>query len=185
MAVRRKKIVSNPKFSDVENIWSKLKIAYIAYIESVQRQALEEVQGTLLDRYLAAMSDFLSGNIDRVRLLKVKLRSPDAKIAVVVLDHLSGSELSELFDELVFLAASTHWAVQRARAAILRLPWEWVLARIEANAEPLLASGTYDEYRRLLELYALLDPMLTQRLAERAIQHPDLDVQEAGHDFLK
>ena len=177
--------MSNLKSSDVEDVWSKLKIAYIAYIESVQRQALERVQGTLLDRYLAAVRDFLSEDIDRVGLLKVKLRSSDAKIAVVVLDHIGGSELSELFGELVFLAASTHWAVQRARAAILRLPREWVLARIEVIAEPLLASGTYDEYRRLLELYALLDPMLTQRLAERAIQHPDLDVQEAGYDFLK
>lgn len=61
---------------------------------------------------------------------------------------------------------------------------EWVLFNIEQTAEPLLAEGTYDEYRRLLELYLELDPKLTLKLAQRAKKHGDNDVREAGIDFI-
>ena len=55
---------------------------------------------------------------------------------------------------------------------------------MEALAEPLLADGTDDEYRRFLELYSELDNDLARKLAQRAAQHIDLHVREAGEDFL-
>jgi hypothetical protein len=45
-------------------------------------------------------------------------------------------------------------------------------------------NGTYDEYRRFLELYIEIDTELTKKLAMRAIQSPDFDIREAGEDFL-
>lgn len=130
-------------------------------------------------------TEFLTGNIDRVALIRYALRSGHGKhTAIYALQSLRQTELQELFVELVTYASSAHGAIGAIREAILSLPRDWVLDRLEAVAEPLLVGGTYDEYRRLLELYQLLDPVLTQNLAMRAVQHPDPDIQEAGMDFL-
>lgn len=131
-----------------------------------------------------ASREFLSGSFDRVIVIRNALGGHDKHTAIYVLRSLKPSELQELFDILVFHASYSHGAIGSIRDAILSLPRDWVLARIEEVAEPLLTNGTYDEYRRLLELYTLLDPMLTQRLAERAVQNPDPDIREAGEDFL-
>ena len=50
----------------------------------------------------------------------------------------------ELFPEWVFLASWAHGAIQVPRDMILSLPRDWVLARIEQEAEPFLRDGTYD-----------------------------------------
>jgi hypothetical protein len=84
----------------------------------------------------------------------------------------------------VFLASFSHGSIQAVRKLILSLPRDWVLSRIEEVAEPILRSGDYDEYRRLLELYFELDRELASRLAARARAQEDEDVREAGEDFL-
>lgn len=176
--------MSDPKANDIEDIWFRLKGAYMAYLQSVHNHELDEIQETRMNAFLVTLREFLVEDIDRVKLLKLKLRGEDTKIAVMMLEYLNARELENLFSELIFLVASAHWAVQRVRTAILSLPREWVLSRIEEVAEPLLVTGTYDEYRRLLELYVLLDPALTRKLAERAAKRSDPDIREAGEDFL-
>ena len=104
--------------------------------------------------------------------------------ALYVLPYVKAPELMQLFSELVFLASFGHGAIGTVRQAILSLPREWVLARMEQEAEPLLRDGTYDEYRRFLELYELMDMELTLKLARRAAAHADDDIREAGEDFL-
>jgi hypothetical protein len=131
-----------------------------------------------------ATTEFLTGNVDRVAVLRVALRGYDKNTAIYMLKSLRQSELQEIFTDLVFHASYAHGAIEAVRDAILSLPRNWVVSRIEEVAEPLIADGTYDEYRRLLELYTLLDPELTQRLAEQAVRHADPDIQEAGNDFL-
>lgn len=131
-----------------------------------------------------ASREFLTGTFDRVAVIRKALGDHDKHTAIYVLRSLKRSELQDLFDVLIFHASYSHGALGSIRDAILSLPRDWVLARIEEVAEPLLANGTYDEFRRLLELYALLDPVLTRRLAERAAQDPDPDIREAGGDFL-
>lgn len=148
-----------------ENLWSRLKASYIAF-----RQAMQE---------------FSAPNIDRVGLLRIGLRGSDRHVALALLPYLTVEELKQLFEELIFLASFSHGAIQFVRDQILRLPREWVMERIETVADSLLAEGTYEEFRRLLELYDTLDPELTQSLALRAIQHSDPDIREAGKDFLK
>ncbi|WP_254174517.1 hypothetical protein [Planktothrix pseudagardhii] len=56
---------------------------------------------------------------------------------------------------------------------------------IENAAEEVLADGTDEEYRRLLELYINIDDHLTERLVKRALSHEDEDIREAGEDFQK
>lgn len=128
---------------------------------------------------------FLRGDVNRVLLMKQALYSQDNATAFYFLPYLKQEELMELFDVLIPLASTGHGNVGRVREAILSLPHEWVIKNIEQLAEPLLAEGTYDEYRRFLELYCELDKGLALKLARRAAQHLDYDIKEAGEDYLE
>lgn len=128
---------------------------------------------------------------DRVALIRRALTKPGSEraAAVRVLPYLSMSERQELFPDLVWLASWGHGQIQAARDAIGQLPKDWVLSRIEGVTDRVLASATeqyqYEEYRRLLELFAQLgDRQLLRRLAERACAHHDEDVREAGEEAL-
>jgi len=134
--------------------------------------------------HIEAISRFLTNDIDRVSILKKALHSSDRNIAIQTIHFLKPDELKLLFEELVFFASFSHGAVGAIRELIKTLPKEWVISHIERLAEPLLVNGTYDEYRRFLELYIEIDTELTKKLATRAIQSADFDIREAGEDFL-
>jgi hypothetical protein len=134
--------------------------------------------------YHQALRDFLADGVDRVNVLRPVLRGPERSSALAVAHFLKTPERMELFPEWVFLASFSHGSVQVPRDIIASLPRDWVLSHIEQEAEPLLRQGSYDEYRRLLELFELLDRDLTLRLARRAAAHSDPDIREAGEDFL-
>jgi hypothetical protein len=148
-----------------QDVWNRMVTSYKAYLEATR--------------------NFLSNDLDRVSLLKKALRGPESLTAIHLLKFLKREELQQLFEELVFLASFSHGAVGVIREMIKSLPNEWVITHIEEVAEPLLVNGTYDEYRRLLELYVEIDTELTKHLAQRAIQSTDLDIREAGEDFLR
>lgn len=135
--------------------------------------------------YHLAVGDFLSAGNGKVETLRQALRGPGRLDALGLALRLSAEERLELFPEWVLLASWAHGSIQRAREVILSLPRDWVLAHIEQEAEQYLREGTYDEYRRFLELYVLLDGELTAKLAKRAAASQDLDVREAGEDFLE
>lgn len=134
-----------------------------------------------------AFREFLADGVDRIPLLRQALRAGgiEKMTALDVVPYLTISERLQLYGDLVFLASFAHGTIQAVRHLILSLPREWVLQTLEQQAEPLLRDGTYDEYRRFLELYELLDRELTLRLARRAAAHADPDIREAGEDFLE
>lgn len=135
--------------------------------------------------FFAARAAFMSGAADRISVLRSALLSvAERGAALRLLKALPVTERQALFEELISLASVGHGDVHLVRAAICSIPVDWTLSRVEAAAEPLLRNGTYEEYRRLLELYIELDPALTRRLAERATRHADADIREAGEDFL-
>jgi len=136
--------------------------------------------------FALAFQQFLSEEGDRVGLLKQALYTGGVEraTALSVIPHLPLAERMQLFPDLVFFASSAHGSIQAFRDIILALPHDWLLAHIEREAEPLLREGTYDEYRRFLELYHQLDRDLTLKLARRATAQADEDIQEAGADFL-
>jgi hypothetical protein len=138
------------------------------------------------NRMFVARRDFLVNTTDRVGVLRAALDDPGQRgTALRLLPHLREDEVRQLFDPLVRLCSVGHGDIVACRAAIRALPRDWVVDRIEASAEPVLAAGDDEEYRRLLELYDDLDPGLTQRLAVRAAAHDDPHVREAGRDFLE
>jgi len=115
--------------------------------------------------FTQALTEFFSEGVDRVALVRGALRSEDIFTALHVAAHyMKSSELMQLFDQLVLLASTGHGAVDAVRKIILSLPRDWVLAHIEEAVEPLLRDGTYDEYRRFLELYEQLDQNLALNL---------------------
>jgi hypothetical protein len=71
----------------------------------------------------------------------------------------------------------------RGRAQVLSAPRAWVLAQIGRVAEDAIDWGDFWDYRRLLELYTLLDPSLLPRTIERGLTSVDPDVREAAEDF--
>lgn len=134
-----------------------------------------------LDR---ARQMFWAEETNRVGLIRHALSIVDTRTVFSIAPAMKPSELIELFDVWVEWAAYGHRFVGVVRDIIKSLPGEWVLSNIETYAEPLLRDGTYEEYRRLLELYIELDPALTRRLAQRASMSADEDIREAGEDFL-
>ncbi len=146
-----------------------------------------------IESYIAqatASREFLAEGVDRVALVReaLKSRSSNQQAAAIYIAHwMKPAELQELFSEWLALSRS-HGYAGVMREIIKSLPRDWVLAHIEAVAEPFLSSDDpyiWDDYRRLLELYNELDRELTLRLAHRAVAHADPDVREAGEDFLE
>ena len=131
-----------------------------------------------------ALQSFFSEGVDRVALIQQALKRGDIATAMYVAPHLSGSEQVQLFSDWLEWATCPHGYLGTVREIIRSLPRTWVVANIETMAEPMLQHGTYDEYRRLLELYIELDRDLTLRLARRAAENADNDIREAGEDFL-
>lgn len=130
---------------------------------------------------------FSPPEIDRVASIRRGLRAGglERATAMQVFSYLRPDEQLQLFPDLIFLASSAHGSIGVVRDAILTLHREYLQANLEQAAEPYLNAGTYDEYRRFLELYSLIDRDATHRLAERAAAHSDPDIREAGDDFLE
>jgi transcription termination factor NusB len=132
-----------------------------------------------------ALSEFLSSDLDRVKAIQAAIRNGEIAPALYVAQFMSESEKKCLFPQWVDLVSQAHRNIEAARKIIHSLPREWVLDNVESVAESILQDGTEDEYRRMLEMYRELDGDLTQRLARKATEHPDRDIQEAGFDFLE
>lgn len=131
-----------------------------------------------------ALKDFFTEGVDRVSLMRDAFRQGDIATALYVAPHMATNELLLLFNELVYISTSPGFAAA-ARNIILSLPKEWVVSNIEKATEPILQQeATENEFRRILELYSQLDYQLAYKLAQKAINHPDEDIKEAGEDFL-
>ena len=106
-------------------------------------------------------------------------------LVLFVLQYLPQEELKKVLPFLLEHARSVHGHLHKVREIILTIPKEWLVDHIEAAADPLLESATYDDYRRFLELYFAIDLNLTERLARRAKDSADPDIKEAGEDFME
>lgn len=135
--------------------------------------------------YSLAVRKFWANDVDRVTLIRYALEHGDTATAFHIAQFLSVPELQGLFGEWVEWAMQSHGYQEAVHALIQKLPRDWILANIATYAEPLLREGTYDEYRRLLELYAYLGEVdLERRLALRALKSSDPDINAAGQDTL-
>ena len=141
--------------------------------------------------YISARMDFFKHCSNKVEMVRAGLHGRGHHgltisrwTALEVAAILPIPERQQLLSDLIDLGMS-HGYAGRCREIILSLPQDWLLAHLEEAAEPFLKDDTYDHHRRLLELYSEVDRDLTLRLAQRACQHPDPDVREAGEDFME
>jgi len=141
--------------------------------------------GTKPSDYEPLVEKLLKDDIDRVEIFRKALVGSDNVPAIYFANLLPISELIQLFPELVLRAVGSEGIVERVRNLILSLPRAWVVENIGQFTEPLLKNGTYVEYRRILELYYMLDSALTLSLAYEAVRNSDPDIKEAGEDFLE
>jgi hypothetical protein len=74
--------------------------------------------------------------------------------------------------------------IDLGRRALLSLPHDWLLARIEGVASSTLDLEDEWEYRRALELYWLIDEPLARRCAARGLASQNAEVREAARDLL-
>ena len=133
--------------------------------------------------YLETRNNFLNSP-SKVELIKKALQNPSERAtALKVINYLATEERQSLFDELINLVSVGHSDITLVRNTVLSFDKKWLLDHIETQAESVLENGADEEYRRLLELYIQLDDGLTQRLVAKALQHPDIDIQEVGEDF--
>ena len=131
-----------------------------------------------------ALRELVSKSSDSSEIIRRALLGGERATALYVLKSMSVDEIRNCAKELVFLSSFSHGAVEFVRTILLRLPREYLIGVIPSIAEPILSSGTDDEYRRILELYEKIDGALTEQLARRAAANADPDIQEAGIDFL-
>ena len=133
--------------------------------------------------YLSTRQNFLNSP-SKVELIRKALQNPSQRSpALKIINYLTQDERQSLFNELIKLASVGHSDIKLVRDVIVSFDKTWVLENIENQAESVLESGTDEEYRRLLELYIQVDDKLAQRLTTKALQHPDIDIQEVGEDF--
>jgi hypothetical protein len=87
--------------------------------------------------------------------------------------------------EAVVLACQASYVprILRGRAGVLSAPRTWILAHVEQIAEDAIDWDDEWDYRRLLELYALLDPRLLPRAIEKGLTSHNPEVAEAAEEF--
>jgi hypothetical protein len=166
LGVRGEDVVSaEPQLRTDVREWERLVTSYRSFIEA--RQAV------------------LATGASLVPLLESALSSPTERtLALDIIAFLPLEERKQLLGPLVSLASFGHGQTSTAREAILSMPHEWLKKHIDALAEPILARGDEEEYRRLLELYIELDRSLALRLARRASASDDDEVADVGKEFL-
>ncbi len=106
-----------------------------------------------------------------------------AVLRVLLCGCIPEPEIRLLFADLIDLASSSHADIHLVDEVILSLDRAWVIANIEAAAEPALRNEEEFAYRRYLELYTQLDRWLTAGLVARALASAEPGIREAGAEF--
>jgi hypothetical protein len=73
--------------------------------------------------------------------------------------------------------------IRLGRESILSLPRDWVVERINDIAHQTLNLNDEWEFRRLLEIYELLDKNLFVSMCQFGKQCENLEIREAANDF--
>src|SRR5919108_363940 len=137
------------------------------------------------ERYHAAHWKFNRYCGDRVEVFRNALKGVRGRAtALRLLLNAREDERRSLLPTLIDLASVGTADIGLVRDVIKSLDRTWVLQHIGRYSDPVLASGGYEEYRRLAELFRELDsPALLSELVKKALGSSDPDVREVGEDF--
>lgn len=122
---------------------------------------------------------------ERVEALKANYGRNRRLVVMLLKEFVSVEDLKELLPFLLSNASSVHQYLFAFRQIILRIPREWLSARIEEAARPILDEGDDEDYRRILELCVEVEPAVARRIASRAVKSPDAEVRAVGAEFIE
>src|SRR5262245_33850774 len=98
---------------------------------------------------------------DLSRLIRAALRIPSQRgPALRLLEILPEDKIREQLVSLVDLASVGHSDVPLCRSVILRIERDWLVKNIDAHVLEILRNGGEEEFRRIAELYKLLNTEL-------------------------
>jgi hypothetical protein len=106
------------------------------------------------------------------------------RYALEITSQLQPELRKEFLPDLMELASFSGVDMSRAREVILSLPKPWLVASLSSVAAPILQRGSDEEYRRIIELYLLIEPGIARDLARAATAHQSEEVRAVGRDFL-
>jgi hypothetical protein len=149
--------------SDID-VWQRYCAAENAFIELRMRLAKDVADLTGLIR------GALHRVIDRGNALRL--------LAILPVD----ASLPHL-DRLVLLSSVAHGDIEPSRLLLGRLHARGYRDRIARAADDVLANGGVEEFRRIAELYAQIDPVLLRAHLDRCALSPDPEIQEISADF--
>ena len=73
--------------------------------------------------------------------------------------------------------------IQIGRHGLALIPRNWIIENIEVIADYILDLDDEWEFRRLLEVYEILDQKLYQRFIQHGQNHPKSEIREAANDY--
>ena len=136
--------------------------------------------------YAARGNLFTSCRNELVDLTRSALEIPQQRVtALGVIQLLTVEERQLLLPDLLSIACFNHGQTEFARELVLALPHQWLINNIEEAAEPLLRNNDYEEYQGLFDIYIELDLKLAKKLAQRAANHSDVDIQDSANRFFQ
>lgn len=123
-----------------------------------------------------------ASNLDGI--LGAALSSPTERgPALRVLDILPEQQIRGHLARLARLASVGHSDIALVRSVIAKIDRHWLTQNIEYHVTPNLQTGSEDEFRRIAELYKLLDHALLKTHLARCAAHASEEVREIASDF--
>jgi hypothetical protein len=147
---------------------------------------LEAERWRLVKEISEARRLFIDATPNRGAVIRAALDRGERWTALLTIESLPEPERRQFLPDLVHFASIDIRDLVRARNIILSLDRDW----LTKNVEPLIwselgPSATDEQFRRLAELAAEVDPGLLSRIAQRALASEDLDIHEVGEDFTR
>jgi hypothetical protein len=103
--------------------------------------------------------------------------------ALRILEILPEERSRQHLQQLVDLASIGHSDIELCRSVILRIDREWLVENIDSHVSRILDESGEEEFRRIAELYKLLDSRLLKIHLERCANHMDAEIKEIASDF--
>jgi hypothetical protein len=131
------------------------------------------------------MQDIRKNASDFVALVRYGLSLSNPSPAFEFLENLSSEDLKPYLNFLLDRATHNNGWANLSAEHLLRMPRQWLIDNIESEADILLSDiGDEEQYGKLLLLFMELDSGLAERLAQKAIFHPDRDIQQIGREYF-
>ncbi len=136
--------------------------------------------------FFDARMALVCGAQDLPSLISGALKTPSQRgPALRLLEILPEDKIRQHLASLVDLASVGHSDVGLCRSVILRIERDWLVKNIDPHIVEILKNGGEEEFRRIAELYKLLNADLLDTHLKRCAVHVNSDVREIAADFAQ